>query len=135
VTGILADYNCEGHVTALITALETGRLAELWIALRVDVLTFRVLGLPSTTPDDELWRLCQQKGIVLVTANRNADGPDSLEAVIRAENGPDHLPVLTIGDVDRVLDSREYATQAAEQLLDYLFRIDGLRGTGRLYLP
>lgn len=135
MSGILADYNCEGQVATLITAMEAGVLSELWTALRLDVFTFAALDLPGTTPDDELWRLCQEREIVLLTANRNADGPDSLEAVIRAENEPGRLPVLTIGDVDRILESREYAARVAERLLDYLYRIDDLRGTGRLFLP
>ncbi len=67
--------------------------------------------------------------------NRNQRGPDSLEAVIRAENQPDSLPVMTIGDADRVLEDRLYAEKVAERLLDYLMRIDELRGTGRLYVP
>lgn len=58
-----------------------------------------------------------------------------MEAVIRAENQPDSLPVMTIGDADRVLEDRLYAEKVAERLLDYLMRIDELRGTGCLYVP
>jgi hypothetical protein len=135
VTAILGDYNSEGHVRALVTALESGEWREYWADLKVTVYTFAVLGLPGTTPDDELWRLCQREQIVLLTANRNHDGPTSLEAVIRAENRPDSLPVLTIADPPRVIQSRDYAARVAEQLLDHLLRIDDLRGTGRLFLP
>jgi hypothetical protein len=135
VTGILGDYNCEGHVVALITALDAGGWREYWDALGLTVLTFADLGLPGTTPDDELWRLCQRDRIVLLTSNRNAEGPDSLEAVIRAENGPDSLPVFTFADPPRVVTDREYPARVAERLLDYLYRIDEVRGTGRLYLP
>jgi hypothetical protein len=108
---------------------------ELWAELGLGVITFASLGLPGTTPDDELWRLCQREQIILVTANRNHDGPHSLEAVIRAENRPDSLPVFAIGEADRVIESRDYAVRTAERLLDYLVRIDDLRGTGRLFLP
>jgi hypothetical protein len=72
---------------------------------------------------------------VLLTSNRNADGPDSLEATIRAENQPDSLPVITISNHERVLQDRQYAERVAESLLDYLERIDEVRGTGRLYVP
>ena len=132
---ILGDFNIEGHVRLLVALLDAEGWGELWVELGLEVITFARLGMPGTTPDDELWRLCQREQIVLVTANRNHDGPDSLEAVIRAENRPDSLPVFTLGDADRVVESREYAVRTAVQLLDYLLRIDTLRGTGRLFLP
>ncbi len=71
----------------------------------------------------------------MITGNRNDDGPTSLEATIRNENQPDSLPVITIGDADRVLRDRIYAEKVAERLLDYLMRIDEVRGTGRIYVP
>jgi hypothetical protein len=73
--------------------------------------------------------------LVLVTGNRNDDGPDSLEAVIRNENQLDSLPVITIADPDRMLRDRLYADTVAERLLDYLMRIDEIRSTGRIYVP
>ena len=42
----------------------------------------------------------------MITGNRNDDGPDSLEATTRNENQPESLPVITIGDADRVLRDR-----------------------------
>jgi hypothetical protein len=70
-----------------------------------------------------------------VTANRNDDDPDSLAATIRTEGAPDSLPVLTIGNIDRLMSSREYAERVILKLLDYLLDLDAYRGTGRLYLP
>jgi hypothetical protein len=58
-----------------------------------------------------------------------------LEATIRAENQPSSLPVITIADADRMLHDRLYAEKVAETLLDYLLRIDEVRGAGRLYVP
>jgi hypothetical protein len=43
--------------------------------------------------------------------------------------------VFTIGNVERLLHSREYANAVAARLLDYLLDIDRARGAGRLYLP
>ena len=71
----------------------------------------------------------------MITANRNRRGADSLEAVNQSENQPDSLPVITIADQDRVLQDRLYAEKVAESLLDYLMRIDEVRGAGRLYVP
>jgi hypothetical protein len=58
-----------------------------------------------------------------------------LEAANQNENKPLSLPVVTIGDADRVLRDRDYAEKVAERLLDYLMRIDEVRGAGRIYVP
>jgi hypothetical protein len=58
-----------------------------------------------------------------------------LEAVIQRENQADSLPVITIADSGRVLSDRLYAERVAERLLDYLMRIDEIRGAGRIYVP
>jgi hypothetical protein len=72
---------------------------------------------------------------VLVTANRNADDPDSLEAVIRRENQPGSLPIITFANPDRVLEDRLHTENVAERLLEKLISIDDFRGTGRIYVP
>lgn len=82
-----------------------------------------------------IWRTCQREGLVLITGNRNKRGPESLEAVIQGENQLDSLPVITISNADRVLQDRLYAEKVAESLLDYLLRIEEVRGAGRLYVP
>jgi hypothetical protein len=50
-------------------------------------------------------------------------------------NQPEHLPVFTIANPKRVLQSREYAERVTAKLLEYLLDIDYYRGAGRLYLP
>jgi hypothetical protein len=97
--------------------------------------TFPALGLSYDSPDAVIWRTCQKEKLVLLTGNRNDEGPDSLEAVIRDENQPGSLPVFTISDPRRLLHDRLYAERVAERLLDYLTRIDEVRGVGRLYIP
>ena len=99
------------------------------------MVSFPALGLSYDSSDAVIWRTCQREELVLITGNRNNDGPDSLEAMIRSENQPDSLPVITIADQDRVLQDRLYAENVAERLLDYLMRIDEVRGAGRLYVP
>jgi len=91
--------------------------------------------LDITAPDSPVWRTCQERGIVLITGNRNAEGPESLESTIRDHNTPDSLPVLTIANVDRLHASREYALRVAERLLEYLDDLGNIRGAGRIYLP
>jgi len=135
VKGILADINVLAQFESLLHYCQSEQWREVWDGLRLTVHTFEELGLARDVADDVLWHCCQQRQIVLVTGNRNDDGPDSLEATIRNHNAPDSLPVLTLADAQRVQNDRTYARQTAEALLDYLFRIQELLGTGRLYLP
>jgi hypothetical protein len=71
----------------------------------------------------------------MITGNRNAEGPESLEMTIRQRNTPDCLPVLTLADPDRIQRDRQYAEAVVERLFDILIDSGVLRGTGRLYLP
>ncbi len=78
---------------------------------------------------------CRTDGIVLITGNRNNDGPESLEATILELNEPHSLPVLTIGHPQRVLRESAYADRIAERILELLLDLDRVRGAGRLYVP
>jgi hypothetical protein len=101
----------------------------------VILLHFEDVGLADTATDLEVWQRCQAEQMTLITGNRNLTGPDSLEATIRLHNTSSSLPVFTIADVDRLNASRSYVEEVVESLLDYLQRIDTVRGTGRLFLP
>lgn len=133
--GILADINVGRQQRAILAIWTADTWRDLWTPLELCVESFQTLGLPFDSPDDLIWRTCQREELVLVTGNRNDDVPDSLQATIRAENQPGNLPVITIADQDRVLRDRLYAEKVAERLLDYLLRIDEVRGAGRLYVP
>jgi hypothetical protein len=135
VKGILADVNSEGHVRALLRALQEETRQEYWTFLKLTVPHFADLGLQQRDPDRLIWLKCQQEQLVLITANRNDDGPDSLEATIRTLGTADSLPVLTLADADRILHERSYAERVADKVLTYLFDIDHFRGAGRLYVP
>ena len=82
-----------------------------------------------------MWEVCQREQVILVTANRNDEGPDSLESSIQQYNTPQSLPVFTLANDQRVLRDRQYAETVADRLIEALFDIDSYRGTGRLYLP
>jgi len=133
--GILADTNVGKHVRTILSVWHSDTWRELWYSLELSVESFAALGLPHDSSDAAIWRTCQQEGLVLITANRNADDQDSLEAIIRGENRPDSLPIVTIGNADRVLRDRHYAEIVAERLLENLIAIDDFRGAGRLYVP
>ena len=133
--GILADINVGKQRRAILAIWSSDTWRDLWNDLGLSVVSFPTLGLSYDSPDHLIWRTCQREELVLVTGNRNDDVPDSLEATIRAENLPSSLPVITIANANRVLHDRVYAEKVAESLLDYLLRIDEVRGAGRLYIP
>jgi hypothetical protein len=135
MTGILADNDVQRHVEILIHILENPTWREIWRSTNLSLLSFEDLGLVRNASDAVLWQKCQEQQVILITANRNEDGPDSLQATIRAFNQPDNLPVFTLADPKRIQRNRGYAERVAERLLEYLLEIDEVKGTGRLYLP
>jgi Domain of unknown function (DUF5615) len=135
VKGILADNDVRGQVDYVVALAQSGGWAEFWRDLGLVVKQFHDIGLLPTSSDLVVWQRCQANDLVLITGNRNHAGPESLEATLRIHNGPNSLPVFTIADVDRLNNNRSYAEEVVESLIDYLQRIDGLRGTGRLFLP
>ncbi len=132
---ILADHDVEGHVQVLLRLCASAEWAEIWESLACHADSFEGLGLSHETTDIKVWQLCQEREIVLVTGNRNADGPTSLEIAIRQLGAEKSLPVITISDSKRLLRDRDYAQAAAAQLLQDLVDLESLRGTGRLYIP
>jgi len=132
---ILCDHNVEGQVAVLVSVWTSSEWLELWLAFGCAVETLASLAIPESTLDSELWKLCQSRGIVLITANRNSEGEDSLEVTMRRLCQADSLPVVTIADADRVMIDRGYAEKVAIQIFEVLLEIDRLRGTRRLFVP
>jgi len=132
---IMADHNAEGQLQVLINVWSSREWGDVWAEQPCEIETFNRLGIPHDTPDTELWEVCQQHEIVLVTGNRNAEGNDSLESAINRLGTARSLPVVTIADPDRLMRDRDYTERAAVQLLEFLLDLDNLRGAGRLYIP
>jgi len=132
---LLADNNATGHVRVLVRILMNETWIGFWNDLELAVVTFRDLGLDRKASDADLWRTCQREQVVLITSNRNADRPDSLQTILREENRSDCLPVFTLADPERVGNDRAYAEETALRLLEYLSQFDSVRGAGRLFLP
>ena len=57
----------------------SGQWSDLWNELNYEVESFMGLGIPDATPDMDLWRLCQEREIILITGNRNREGSNSLQ--------------------------------------------------------
>jgi hypothetical protein len=108
---------------------------EVWTYLGFTVATFQDLGLQPEDSDRVVWQRCQAEQLVLITTNRNDEGPDSLESTIRTLVIPSSLPVITLADAKRLLFDRSYADRTADKLLEYLFDLDQYYGAGRLYVP
>jgi hypothetical protein len=138
VRGLLADANFVGQVERLVQILRSPAWVELWESYDLVVETFAGLSIDPEAKDREVWERCQAEGLILITGNRNADGPDSLEMVIR--DGPeDALPVFTIADGGRIMSDFAFAQVVASALMDAIddltCRPETILGAGRVYLP
>ena len=135
VQGLVPDANCEGHFQLLLRLFHHESRRELWHFLNLAVLTFEDLALAPDATDEEVWHVCQKAEAILITANRNADGEESLQTIILSHLTPESLPVFTLANMERIRRDRRYAEEVADRLLDLLFDIENLRGTGRVFVP
>jgi len=135
MASIAADFNNEGHVARIVARMQSPEWIEYWHEIKMDCVSLSELGVSRDALDSEIWDFCQRLEIVLITINRNDDGPYSLEATIRAKNDLTCLPVLTLRNSDRVLTSGHYLDDVVESLFDKLLTLDERRGAGRLFLP
>jgi|ERR1019366_2309253 hypothetical protein len=135
VVTLLVDVNLDGHAELLAMRLGTAVWRELRDHLDLQFLHFEDVGLDRTAKDDVVWRLCQERGYFLLTANRNQESTDSLEATLRREGTAKSLPVFTFADSERIYHSAAYLDKVVEKLLDYLLNQENYRGAGRLFLP
>ena len=133
--GLLADINIQGHVDHLVVLAQAEPWKDFWDYLQLTNFRFDDVGLARESLDSLIWQTCQSLELVLLTENRNNDGPDSLEATIRTCSIATSLPVFTIANIPHLRNSQAYANRVIEKLIESLLRIDTLRGTGRLYLP
>src|SRR5438045_2194562 len=100
--GLLADANADGYLEILLRVCRGDEWVGIWNELAVATFTFSELRLDRAMQDDDLWDYCQREGFILLTANRNSDGPRSLDRAIRSRNEVNSFPVLTIADTDRL---------------------------------
>jgi hypothetical protein len=131
VITVLVDHNIEGQAALLKSTL----VSEGWIALAVlRIVTFAELALPFETSDKRVWEFAQKQGMVLLTANRNKDGEESLEQAITEQNQPVSYPVVTIANLDRMVEG-DYRNRCATKLAEICLEIERYLGTGRVYIP
>jgi predicted nuclease of predicted toxin-antitoxin system len=127
----LIDYNLRGQATLLWGTIA----AEGWLELMpIRFVGFEEVGLLENSSDRLVWQVAQSSQMIILTANRNMKGDDSLEQVIREENTLQSLPVVTIGNKER-LDEQSYRERCASRLVEILFDIENYMGVGRVYIP
>ena len=128
----LVDHNLEGQALLLSGSLTN----QGWINLfTIRFVLLEDMDLPVTSSDRVVWRFAQANRMILLTANRSMKGKDSLEQVLREENTLTSLPVLTIGDADRVLTDADYRDLCANRLLEIALYLDNYLGTRRIFIP
>ncbi len=109
--------------------------SEGWATLfSIRFVTFGEVGLAFDTKDREVWRFAQEKGIILLTDNRNMKEEDSLEQTLREENTMASLPVLTVGNVNRIVE-RKYRERCSTRLAEIVSELEKYMGTSRLFIP
>jgi hypothetical protein len=107
VKGILADINIQGQVDRLVAIMQVEPWKLFWDDLHVQYVHFADVGLAPDSLDSDVWELCQQRALVLITDNRNQDDPESLETTIRSRNTEASLPVITVANIPHLRHSRE----------------------------
>ncbi|MGK7880304.1 MAG: ACP S-malonyltransferase [Crocosphaera sp.] len=127
----LVDYNLDGYALIFLGILTKQGWLEL---IPIRFFTFREVGLLMDSSDRIVWRYAQENQMMILTANRNMKGEDSLEQVIREENTAQSFPVLTIGSLPR-LDEANYRERCVERLIEIVLDIDNYKGAGRLFIP
>jgi predicted nuclease of predicted toxin-antitoxin system len=127
----LVDYNLDGYALIFL-----GILTKLgWLEFTsIQFITFREVGLLMESSDRIVWCYAQEHQMMILTANRNMKGEDSLEQVIREENTENSFPVLTIGNLDR-LSEADYRERCVERLIEIVLDVDNYKGAGRLFIP
>ena len=128
----LVDHNLRGHAVLLSGSLLSSGWLD-WVPIRF--ITFDEMGLPIDSGDRVVWQLAQSNQMILLTANRSMKGENSLEQVMREEITSTSLPVITIGDADRLLNDSEYRQRCAIRLVEIVLDLNIYMGVSRLFIP
>ena len=128
----LVDHNLRGHAVLLSGSIVSSRWLD-W--LLIQFITFDEMSLPINSDDRVVWQLAQSNQMILLTANRSMKGDNSLEQVMREEITSTSLPVITIGDADRLLNDSQYRERCAIRLIEIVIDINTYMGVSRLFIP
>jgi predicted nuclease of predicted toxin-antitoxin system len=128
----LIDHNLERYAVILL-----GKIAsDGWLDLiQIRFITFREIELLTDSSDRVVWQTAQDNQMILLTANRNMKGEDSLERTLREDNTSNSLPIVTIGSLDRFRSEPGYRSQCADRIIEILLDLENYRGVGRVFIP
>ena len=128
---VLVDYNLNRQALLLSGGIAAGGWLDI-AAIRL--VTFGEIGLAADSNDRVVWQFAQENQMLLLTGNRNAKGEDSLDRVMREENKPTSLPIITIGSPERISEY-DYRESCVERLVEIVVDIQNYMGAGRLFIP
>ena len=128
---ILVDHNLEGQAVLLWGTLQTSGWLDL---IPMQMVRFADVGLAHNSSDREVWEYAQSNSMLLLTANRNMIGDDSLEEVLRTRNHADALPVITVSNGGRLFEYH-YRELCAERLAEIALYLSNYLGAARLFIP
>jgi predicted nuclease of predicted toxin-antitoxin system len=128
----LIDHNLRGHAVVLLGSLTASGWLDL---ISIRFVLFEEVELPIDSDDRVVWRFAQANQMILLTANRSMKGKNSLEQVMREENIPTSLPVVTIGNIDRLLAEPDYRERCVNCLVNIVLNIEDFRGAMRIFIP
>jgi len=128
----LVDHNLRGHSVVLAGSLAASGWLEL---ISIRFVLFEEVGLAGTSDDRVVWQYAQANQMILITANRSMKGKDSLEQVMREENTSTSLPVVTIGNIDRLMAEPAYRERCVDRLVDIVIDIEDYQGARRIFIP
>ncbi|MEA5419691.1 ACP S-malonyltransferase [Spirulina sp. CCNP1310] len=127
----LIDHNIQGQSLMLFGSI----FSEGWLEiLPIRFISFDEVELPINSSDRVVWQFAQDHQMILLTANRSMRGEDSLEQVIREECLPTSLPVVTLANVDRIVE-RGYREECVDRLIEIALYLENYRGVSRLFIP
>lgn len=127
----LVDYNLDGYALVFLGLLTKQGWLEF---MSIQFVTFREARLSMNSSDRIVWNYAQENQMIILTANRNMKGDESLEEVMRKENTATSFPVVTIGNLDR-FDEFDYRERCVERLIEIILDIEHYMGAGRLFIP
>jgi hypothetical protein len=128
----LVDHNFKGHARILLGSIAS----QGWLDfVPIRFVMFEEVGLSIDSNDRVVWRVAQAKQMILLTANRSMKDEDSLEQVMREENTQNSLPVVTIGNADRVLNDSSYRERCVDRIVEIAIYTVNYMGARRVFIP
>ncbi len=126
------DHNFQGHARILLGSIAS----QGWLDfLPIRFVMFEEVGLSIDSNDRVVWRVAQQNKMILLTANRSMKDEESLEQVMREENTQTSLPVVTIGNADRVLSDSSYRERCIDRIVEIAIYTVNYLGARRIFIP